>query len=128
MATLGNISLPQARDLAKRYRDTHGSPPHTSFYFLSKQFLDLIAGVPGVDGLKLYRGLTEDQAEVLIMVPAHIANPGTEQENWVDIVEYAYTINDGKKTEYSEQFANTVFLLRGPCPPPPTGYTSGRLD
>ncbi|QEC66582.1 hypothetical protein FRZ67_04450 [Panacibacter ginsenosidivorans] len=128
MTTLGNISLQDARDLAKRYRDAHSTPPHTPFYFLSKKFLDIISGVPGVDGLKLYQGLTADQKEVLLMVPAHINDPGSSKENWVDIVEYSYTINEDKKTAYSQDFNNTIFLLSGPCPPPPSGYTSGKLD
>jgi hypothetical protein len=131
MPTIGNISLAQARALAREYRIHHGNSAVTDFHFIPREFLQLIAGVPGVDGVKLYFGQTPspEPKEVLMMVPAYIANRGGGNENWIDILEYEYLINrDQKEAAVTQRFTDTIFLLSGPCPPPPSGYTSGRLD
>lgn len=131
MATIGNISLTAARDLALRYRQEHGNPAKHPFHFLPAAFLRALANVPGVDGLKIYHGLTPSGKEVLLMIPAHIINEGNQNEDWVDIVEYEFAGNLGLKDEFRGQYTDTVFLLRsnsGPCPPPPTGYSNSRLD
>jgi hypothetical protein len=79
-------------------------------YFLSFEVIQKFIGIPGIDGLRLYKGLTEDNKEVLLVVAA------TNYKGMsFDIFQYEYTFYDDK-VEVPKQDAPIIAL--NPCPPP----------
>jgi hypothetical protein len=131
MAKLGNVSLVEAKNYAKAYREANKDASNiplefTPFHFVPNNFLEKMSGVPGVDGVKIYKGLKNNK-EILILVPAFIKNKDKADEEWVDIFQYAFKRNDGEE----EIIEDTIFELSaalGPCPPPPAKTVKNGLN
>lgn len=98
-----------ASELTKRFRHKFGHQKSPA-YFLCSTTIATLNGIPNMDGIRIYSGLTEDDIEVLIIV-------GTTQigDKNFDVFEYDYKINNNNTL--IKNIPAPVYVLR-PCPPP----------
>ncbi len=126
-----NLSEHDAAALTKKYREEHNLS-NSPAYFIGIKKIDMLWGVPGIQGIRIYPGMTENGREVLILVAATEA-----MEKSYDILEYSYTIfnnpepilikreHSGLKDDAEQEQGNVKIvhqkaplLVAKPCPPP----------
>jgi len=111
----GQISLKDAAALTRNFRKTRVDPQTKKNFeqspcnFIPVHVLQKFWGIPNIQGINIYNGLTDDDQEVLILVGV------TEYEGKnYDVLRYKFGVNGLPCKEEIEAF---IYYLR-PCPPP----------
>lgn len=117
-----DVSFEQAREYLREHRRQHRIKEHSPCHYVPMSVIDRIAGVPGVDGVKIYNGI-KDGNEILVIVAA-----AEIDGELVDILEYTYSINKDMKNGIVDAPIQTIYQPSGPCPPPSNRCKPSRLN
>jgi len=111
----GQISLKDAASYTRNFRKEHKDPKTEKYFerspchFVSLDVLQKFMGIPNLQGINIYNGLTDNKEEVIILVGA------TKYEGKIyDVLRYTFGING---LPCKEEIVAFMYYLR-PCPPP----------